>query len=51
MSLDELTAKFRQLSSSVFEGKWIDELLEIIQGLDRITDLKSFFEILRKSPA
>ncbi|OPY73761.1 MAG: MmgE/PrpD family protein [Syntrophorhabdus sp. PtaU1.Bin058] len=51
MSQDELIAKFRQLSSSVFEGKKVDELLEIIQGLDKTTTLKKFFEILRKPPS
>jgi 2-methylcitrate dehydratase PrpD len=49
MSQDELIAKFRQLSSSVFEGKKIDELLEIIEGLDETDGLEKFFEILRRS--
>jgi 2-methylcitrate dehydratase PrpD len=51
MSQEELIAKFRQLSGSVFEEKKIDELLEIIQGLDKTTDLNKLFEILRRSPA
>ncbi len=49
MSQNELIAKFWQLSSSVFEGNETDELLAIIQGLDRTADLERFFEILRIS--
>jgi len=50
MSQNELIAKFWQLSGSVFEGSETDELLSIIQGLDRTDGLERFFEILRKSP-
>jgi 2-methylcitrate dehydratase PrpD len=51
MTEEELLAKFTESSSSGFEKKEIDELIQIIQYLDKTTDLKAFCEILRGSRA